>query len=599
LLELVLISIILIVLPLFKWNVKWGGAFVAKEVVFFIISIGYLCILLLTGMKIAGGYSGYFLLTFVIFATCSAMWSSNIEQTWQDIVKWWAMYGLFIMASSLPVNTILVISVIPLPVFLAWGFLQYLDKDPFDKELKAYMALREREMGYRMFLGIGNPNHTGAFLAPYMFIVAYLGINVSPYFYLLLPPLAYGIYLTECYSAILGIVVGACFVYPPYSLFGLLVLAACAATVLYIRKYKVEFYQRRLRRKVYSLKTRFYFVKIALRLWRQNPLFGWGLKTFARESYDMQAIMNKDDPNLLGYADDKIHIPPKYSPFPERVHNDFIEILMESGVIGAILFMAFLSVISYNAVMSGNYVLLAGIICLAVHGCTFYTISAFSYIPYMVLAVCASGATAVNVSFPFILGAAISCVAIKMVISYAIYPLLSMMLVARCNLVLKRVEREIMTLENVKASQPMTEKEIAEMDNRIRRILMEGHAEQERYIDKAVKYTPVNGSVLATAADLKGKIDPWFALHYAERAIHYFDGVMLCGGVWGNYAELLLKCGNWNGAKRAYSYALFLDPTLVAARLTLRNMEQREEAQKEKQVRDQQIVTLLKPNGGK
>jgi hypothetical protein len=599
--ELALLAIILIFLPLFKLPSRIGGAFIVKETAFFILAIAYLIYVLLFKQVI---YTPLALLA--LWVTFSVMWSTNIEESWQDITKWWALYGLFILVSSVSVKTVLIMSIIPIPFFLLWGFLQHFGEEPFDSLVKKFNAdhFRVNKHFSAFCASIGNSNHSAAFMAPYVFITIYLSINISLWFSLLLPPLLIGVVLTRCYSAMMGVLAGMCFMYPPYSLWLLLAVPIGVCVLIYLKTYRIDLYERVVANKESSITARFHYVKIAFKLWKKHPIIGWGIRTFRKEIYECQAEMNKIDPSLLGYKDDKVDIKAKYTPYPTRVHNDYIEMLSDCGIIGAALLMFFVGTSLYSAIISQNYILLGGLICLMVHGCLFYTLSTFSFVPYILLVACVSRETNLY-TLPIIISCIIVCALIKLVISYAINIQRSLAWVVRINTAPQRVEKSLkplmeqrQTLELEKQGQlgdretAINDYEIRQIDRQAKAILGKTHETQAAYVAKAIELSSTEGHVLAAAVNTALQTDPWLALYYMERAIHMFDGELRLPGLWAKLGDIQRVTGNWEGAKRSLNYALYLDPCLIEARQILKHMHDEEQ---EVVTRNQQITNLVKP----
>jgi hypothetical protein len=115
---------------------------------------------------------------------------------------------------------------------------------------------------------------------------------------------------------------------------------------------------------------------------------------------------------------------------------------------------------------------------------------------------------------------------------------------------------------------------------------------QNQYIDKAVSLTPCDGSAIGTAAKVKAQTDPWLGLHYMERAIHLFDGIMKLPETWAMYGEMQKMTGNWEGAKRSFKYSLHLNPRLYQVRDMLKEMTKSEE---DLILRNKQIENTIHP----
>ena len=102
--------------------------------------------------------------------------------------------------------------------------------------------------------------------------------------------------------------------------------------------------------------------KIALNLIAKKPLQGYGLRTYRKEVYFEQALINqKEKGNFLrpGYYQ---------TPQPRECHNDFIENFVEGGIVGGLLFLSIIFYIFYNATVVKDitnvkgFFILAGVI---------------------------------------------------------------------------------------------------------------------------------------------------------------------------------------------------------------------------------------------
>jgi O-antigen ligase len=594
--ELITLAVIVGLLPLAKLPERIGGCWHFKEHAFSLIGILYLCYLLLTGFRFTDSYIGYALFCLACYCSLTVIWTTNIEQSWEDIAKWWAFLGLYLMASSLPVKTVLLMSIVPIPFFLAWGFWQ-----------EAHKGELNRAGGHSVFKGsIGNTNHSAAFLAPFVFIALYLAVNVSPYFFILVPFILAGIALTKCYGAILGIIFGSCFIYPEYSLWLLPVLAVGVCSLLILRTLHRGLYDKLTGKKEYNFTARFYYWKIAYELWKKQPVFGFGIRSFRKELYDMQAIMNIKDPSLLGYRENASDTPgdreAKYTAWPTRAHNDYMEMLSDGGIIGFLLLLSLVGFAVYSSIQTGNYILLGGIVCLAVHGMFFYTLSTFSYVPYIMLLACVSNHNVTVYPLPILLAIILVAALIRLALDYAIKPQLAMYWVGKCNQVPVQTQiklqpivdkrKELLEKKVTERERPYWEADLKETNTELQKIMFESLQKQNVYIDKAINLAPSNGSAVGTAAKVKAQTDPWLGMHYMERAIHMFDGIMKLPETWAIYGELQKMTGNWEGAKRSLKYAIYLNPCLYQVRELLRQMKTEEDAAA---LRNRQAHNVLHP----
>lgn len=78
------------------------------------------------------------------------------------------------------------------------------------------------------------------------------------------------------------------------------------------------------------------YSRASFRLFQENPLFGSGLWSFRNMVYKAQAEINRSDPEFF-----KNYPEPK----PRRVHNEFLEILNDGGLVAAAVLALFVSTV--------------------------------------------------------------------------------------------------------------------------------------------------------------------------------------------------------------------------------------------------------------
>ena len=85
-----------------------------------------------------------------------------------------------------------------------------------------------------------------------------------------------------------------------------------------------------------TLKFRMKYLGASWWLFKQSPLFGNGLWSYRNMVYDAQAEINKKDPDYFkGYEE----------PKPRRVHNEYLEILNDGGLVAAGFLLIFFIVV--------------------------------------------------------------------------------------------------------------------------------------------------------------------------------------------------------------------------------------------------------------
>jgi O-antigen ligase len=74
----------------------------------------------------------------------------------------------------------------------------------------------------------------------------------------------------------------------------------------------------------HSFRNRLKYAQASIELLKVNPLFGTGLWSFRSGMYEAQARLYEKDPDYFKGHD---------NPKPRRVHNDYLEILNDGGVV--------------------------------------------------------------------------------------------------------------------------------------------------------------------------------------------------------------------------------------------------------------------------
>ena len=92
-----------------------------------------------------------------------------------------------------------------------------------------------------------------------------------------------------------------------------------------------------------TLRYRLKYWKIAFNLIMKKPLQGYGLRTYRKEVYLEQSLINKKEGG-------KFLRPGFYqTPQPRECHNDIIENFVEGGIVGGLIFLSIVIFVLYNA----------------------------------------------------------------------------------------------------------------------------------------------------------------------------------------------------------------------------------------------------------
>jgi len=350
-----------------------------------------------------------------------------------------------------------------------------------------------------MFSSLGNPNYVGAYLAPQVFAGLWLGLNASWWFLAPLLIIVPALVLSRCRAALVSVILGFCFV--PGTWPYVIVLAFAYGLLTKFRAVKA-FFSAKHRENYPSAMERIAYVKISLALIRERPLFGWGLQAFKRKIFRVQEVIRLNPRHMGEYA-----------------HNDWLEMLIEFGIFGFVLFGLFAAAV-FSAGW-GSYILLAGFAACIVNAALFYTLHlAVTALPLFVLAGVLSG-PAGTVAVPPVYGLPLAAVVGYLAYTWCVRPLLGLYFYN------KYMESEEKDIEVVK---------------------------------KALSYAPYNSHFLGTVAAAYHFADPVQALHLHGKGLHHYDGEVTEWSVWNNYGRAAGNAKALLLAERAFEAGLELNP---------------------------------------
>jgi len=202
---------------------------------------------------------------------------------------------------------------------------------------------------------IGNPNFTGAFFATAFWICIYTSITVSYYLLLVAVATLFIMYKTGSSSSVLGLTASSLFfllviLHNNEFIFNVIIAILILLVPFIYVMFKANwwtFWHKPVgphgAKQVWylTLRYRFCYWWAAWELIKEKPIFGWGMWSFRKEVYRAQAEIHSK--KWDGFMKDDRYLTPQ----PRECHNDYIEHLVEFGIVGTVLFMAFLGTVYY------------------------------------------------------------------------------------------------------------------------------------------------------------------------------------------------------------------------------------------------------------
>ena len=319
-------------------------------------------------------------------------------------------------------------------------------------------------------------------------------------------------------------------------------------------------------------------------LFKQSPLFGTGLWSYRNRVYDAQAEINRLDPEYFKGYDE---------PKPRRVHNEYLEILNDGGLIAA----SFLSIF---------------FVIVMVHGFRIIRDKELETPERVIVATAFSSLTAIMIAacffFPFRINSTLFMTALMMGIMEGIYIrnrklisttegqripfaypasfLIFLVLVGITWFGAYRPFRgEMEYLKYKKAKQECFRHKRAELEFLKRKKPVQSQkagkaakqlAEKaETHILKAIRYDPCNSQYCLNAGRLYTKIirDYVKAGDYIELAVINFNGDLTKWSVYFTKGLLKFHMGSLFAARDAFQKAIYYNPNFLPARKELKRVE--------------------------
>jgi len=482
--------------------------------------------------------------TTTIYALCFASWMvasifwSNSRQSSRDLFFMLCGLVVFMSARTIPFEILVPILFVPGLIFSCMHLYNY-KPDSFyikRKKIEGHAGNISPKKVYPIF---GNHNHLGAFMLIPLFAGAWLALNISLYIAILILPIVFTLALGKCRGAQMAAIIGLSYVacmQTPYLLAGIPVVLIVA--YLICRARGKTFYE--------STSGRISLYLATLLLIKKAPLSGHGLRTFRREYSAVVPEIRRNRLLKHFYAKDQSIEEAK----SHRVHNDHMEIILELGIIGYVLFI----LIFTSFLWTENILLSGAIIAYAVHGLFFFPLrEAHTAYPFWALA----GGIA---------GTSVAPITVTPIIATV-----SILIIAR---IMCWVGVKILGLSYYHKEIKIGVAPNAKNDALLRK---------QAWINLAIKCDPYNSLYLTEGYYYNVFDNPEVAFQFASRCMENFDGGKVRWGVCDQYARALLRLGGLGAAKMAVKYALHINPDFKQSQELMMQLEEMERTAQENQ----------------
>lgn len=497
--EFLYIAATLTLIPLARLNGRVG--YTEPKGHFFAVLSGLaLVCAVIFGLPSISGTAAQSLFFFTILICVSAYWSDMPYFAIGQAPQWAGYCLLFLMARTLPVDLVLICLYVPSIFIAAYGLIhQVFARDPINMLLNETL---KKHKSTRMYATLGNSNYTGAYLAPQVFAGLWLGLNVSPWFYAPLVLIIPALVLSKCRAALISTILAFCVIpdcWPYVVILGVAFMLVTAPDIV------LAIMLPKRREKYASLVERFAYIKICWAMIKVRPFFGWGPDAFRRKVIRVQQVLQTSNRHK-----------------GEHAHNDWLEIIVETGLAGFALFGLF----AFGVISTGllHPLLLAGFIACLINAGLFFTLRLVSTaLPFFIFAAVITGHTAQPYILPLTYSIPLAALVAYLTYCLTIRPIIAIMIFNKFD----KAEKKDPDL-----------------------------------IAKAIEYSPYENLYLTTAAQLCHHSDPVQALHLHSKVLQHYDGKITEWAIWNNYARAAGNSGAIQLAERAFATGLSLDPTI-------------------------------------
>lgn len=504
-------AISLVLIPIFRIQGAVHGYSEAKEYVFIFLSALAFMAMLFTGIPLIRSHTDWIFLSLISLITLSVYWSDAPSLAVKDVPRWWAIFFLYLACRYVPRETLMIAFFLPAPVIVAYGLWQQLvTRDPLDHWVHELLKNHRKKLRFYSFLG--NSNYTGSYLVGTVFAGVYCTANFSLWFAPFLAFVIVGIAFTRCRGAWIAVVCGFLGVIPD----AWPMMVPIWAAMLFISWRRWE-----------TAKTRIYFLNVGWTMLKERLVFGWGPNAFRRKIFKTQAYMNQQNPRLLGTLKKRGLIE---TPLAKRMHNDHAEMFVEYGLAGALLWLSFIVLSVYQAVISGQWYVAGGIIAISVNALFFYPVRVIG----------------IGIGLWVFLAASVPNQGVAALFIPPLYMSIPFFILAgffAWEFGLKRL-RSIYLLFNYHIATRAQDKMTAEIN-----------------LKQAMVLDPLNGNILSEAGAFYANTAPPMALSAVMKSLDLFDGEKIEWSIWVQLGNVAVLNGAAEFARVCFKMAIYLNPS--------------------------------------
>jgi hypothetical protein len=514
------IVLVAVLLPYFDWQQKYDG----RNYISMMITSLFMILWIATGtLPFVLDLTTYAVIAFSIWMIGSMFWTTS-RASGLDVYTLLTGLCVFLVARSLPMPDLL-----PALMMVGIGF-----------ALPSIYYRKSINQKEKFFL-LGNPNHTANVMMLSVFVCLWLTFNSSLFFAGFLIPLIWAIVLTQCRGAQIGLLSGLFFIACTQSLYYLILIPFILVAAFFVIK----------QRDFNAAKIRLCLWLAAVMLVKTRLLAGGGMRSF-RKDYPVILPHVYKHPIFAKIKPDDFTSISANTPIAERmkshrVHNDHLELLVELGLIGYLLFIGIFFTFSYatNPLLSG------AIVAFAVHGLFFFPLrEAHTALPFFA-----------------ILGAVTPAAASQVVIN----PFIALALILLIAKLAFDTLTKIFGLSYWDAANRIQSLPVVHTEDEKRHL-----ARKQHYLDLAIQKDPYNGMYLTHGYYYNIFNNPKTAFLYASRCLENYDGGAVKWGCFDQYARAIMACGGFGVAKMALNAALTTCPGFEQSEALMKTIEDME-----------------------